>query len=233
MKKILAFTLAETLVVIGIIGIVSALTLPNLNSSTGDKEKVAKLKKIYRDLDQAYGMAKTKYGPIQTWFTNDITNAARTTRFGQRLTEFMKVSKNCGIGSGCWSTAPLLESNGSKWEDNAYQEISDHYFVTLADGTALAMDLWYYDNAFSSGRIRVDIDGPKKGQTRIGSDIFNFTIGFDGTNNLSPSAGNYEENGPFDTSSSENYAKWVIEFENLDYLKCADKLNWQTQITCK
>ena len=48
MKKFLAFTLAETLIVMGIIGIVSALTLPNLNSSTGEKEKVAKVKKIYQ-----------------------------------------------------------------------------------------------------------------------------------------------------------------------------------------
>lgn len=45
MKKLIAFTLAETLIVMGIIGVVAALTLPNLNSSTGDKEKVVKVKK--------------------------------------------------------------------------------------------------------------------------------------------------------------------------------------------
>ena len=43
----LAFTLAEVLIVIGIIGVVAALTLPNLNHATGDKEKVTKVKKIY------------------------------------------------------------------------------------------------------------------------------------------------------------------------------------------
>ena len=37
----IAFTLAETLVVMGIIGVVAALTIPNLNQSTGDREKVA------------------------------------------------------------------------------------------------------------------------------------------------------------------------------------------------
>ena len=41
----IAFTLAETLVVMGIIGVVAALTIPNLNQSTGDREKVARLKK--------------------------------------------------------------------------------------------------------------------------------------------------------------------------------------------
>ena len=46
MKKFVEFTLAETLIVMGVICIVSALTLPNLNSSTGDKERVVKVKKI-------------------------------------------------------------------------------------------------------------------------------------------------------------------------------------------
>ena len=57
MKRFFAFTLAETLVVMGIIGIVSALTLPNLNSSTGEKEKVAKVKNLYSNLNDAYGRA--------------------------------------------------------------------------------------------------------------------------------------------------------------------------------
>ena len=48
MKRFFAFTLAETLIVMGIIGIVSALTLPNLNSSTGDKENVARVKKYIK-----------------------------------------------------------------------------------------------------------------------------------------------------------------------------------------
>ena len=40
--KAIAFTLAETLVVMGIIGVVAALTIPNLNQYTGAREKVAK-----------------------------------------------------------------------------------------------------------------------------------------------------------------------------------------------
>ena len=69
MKK--AFTLAETLIVMGIIGVVAALTLPNLNSSTGDKEKVAKVKKIYQNLNDAFGRAQAVYGPYNEWFVND------------------------------------------------------------------------------------------------------------------------------------------------------------------
>ena len=42
-KKILAFTLEETLIVMGIIGVVAALTLPNLNS----KEKARIYSGVY------------------------------------------------------------------------------------------------------------------------------------------------------------------------------------------
>ena len=45
-KKNLAFTLAEVLIVIGIIGVVAALTLPNLNHATGDKDIEFVLSKI-------------------------------------------------------------------------------------------------------------------------------------------------------------------------------------------
>ena len=68
MKRFFAFTLADTLIVMGIIGIVSALTLPHLNSSTGEKEKVAKVKKLYSNLNDAYGRAVVTYGPFKSWF---------------------------------------------------------------------------------------------------------------------------------------------------------------------
>ncbi len=66
-RKALAFTLAETLIVMGIIGVVAALTIPNLNSSTADKEKVAKVKKIYSNLNDAIGRAQAVYGPVEEW----------------------------------------------------------------------------------------------------------------------------------------------------------------------
>ncbi len=72
-RKALAFTLAEILIVMGIIGVVSALTIPNLNSSTADKEKVAKVKKIYQNLEEAQERAVATYGPMKTWFVSDTS----------------------------------------------------------------------------------------------------------------------------------------------------------------
>ena len=81
MKKHLAFTLAETLIVMGVIGVVAALTLPNLNQSTGNKEKAVKLQKLYSNLNDALGRAQVVYGPIDTW----SKDGNMTERFMNRL----------------------------------------------------------------------------------------------------------------------------------------------------
>ena len=47
MRKTLAFTLAETLIVIGIIGVVAALTIHTLNSDTNSKDKITKVDYSY------------------------------------------------------------------------------------------------------------------------------------------------------------------------------------------
>ena len=52
MKK-LAFTLAEVLLTLAIIGIIAAMTLPALQNSTNKMENVVALKKTYYVLSQA------------------------------------------------------------------------------------------------------------------------------------------------------------------------------------
>ena len=64
--KMKAFTLAETLIVIGIIGVVAALTLPNLNNATDDKETVTRLMKAYSMLNEANDRAVATYGQPST-----------------------------------------------------------------------------------------------------------------------------------------------------------------------
>ena len=56
-KKSVAFTLAEVLLVMGILGVVAAITVPNLNKSVGDQERVAKVQTMVADVEQAYKVA--------------------------------------------------------------------------------------------------------------------------------------------------------------------------------
>ena len=242
-KSLRAFTLAETLIVIGIIGVVAALTLPNLNHATGDKEKVTKVKKIYSALTDAYGRAEAIYGPYNEWcsfnWTNeDLTKKACIEKIAKRITEFMKVSKVCGFSEGCFSAAPLINVKGSQGFDNYLSALQHdhHYMVMLTDGISLA-----FTSYEGMVRFRIDIDGPNKGKNQIGNDIFNFSmINWDSEyyfeNQILPSYfSNNSSNSPnpsYWTTTSQT-TLWVIENGNLDYLKCIDELNWETQTSCK
>ena len=103
-----AFTLAETLLVIAIIGVVASLTLPNLTQSTNNAESVVKLKKIYTTLDSAFSRAVVTYGTPNTWIQDtDNTKTAQVTRYGNRISEFLKVKKKCGTSTGCFTTGSI------------------------------------------------------------------------------------------------------------------------------
>ena len=213
MKRFFAFTLAETLVVIGIIGIVSALTLPNLNSSTGEKENVAKVKKIYSNLNDALGRATVTYGSFSTWYKNINDRSAQSTRFGERMIEFIRVSKNCGLstGKGCFSNQIVTYISGAK-VGVSFDNLSDVYKIITADGTSM-----YFDNT----AIWVDIDGPNKGISRFGYDLFLFKVSNNyveayTTENFATCLSNLSPSNP---SGGQCAATWVINYDNMDYLK--------------
>ena len=218
MKKLLAFTLAETLIVMGIIGVVAALTLPNLNSSTGDREKVAKVKKIYQNLNDAFGRAEAVYGPFEEWFVNDSDIKQKTKRFAERMTEFMKISKNCEFdGAGCFTTGKYYMLNGQQIGQD-FAGDKNCYKVVTADGTSMA---------FYNRQITIDIDGSNKGSYTSGKDLFRF--GVSDSNGLSDgelsiySPSMYRKNDGIIMMELCNYGsggeRWILEFGNMDYLK--------------
>ena len=66
-----AFTLAEVLIVLGVIGVVSALTIPNLKDNTSDQVNVARAKKVYSELETAYDRTTLKYGNHLSYYTTE------------------------------------------------------------------------------------------------------------------------------------------------------------------
>lgn len=217
-KKLFAFTLAETLIVMGVIGVVAALTLPNLNQSTNNKEKVVKVKKIYQNLNDAFGRAEAIYGPSDEWY-----QTGNATVFGDRLTEFMKLSKNCK-----YQASPTCISTGN---NNLYN------FIT-ADGTAIGiLSSASLGQASKSMMIFVDIDGKNKGKNKWGTDMFIFGANIDGYSDKSIVPGCMEDNfsdilSDLKDSEPTCAAYWILQYDNMDYLKCANSLS-ATQTTCK
>ena len=219
-KYFAAFTLAETLIVMGIIGVVAALTIPNLNSSTADKEKVAKVMKAYSDISDAIGRAEAVYGPVNDWVQLASNDVDMFNRMGERITEFMKISKTCGTNKnqGCIGKnfydktsnyVPIFSLIAGDSADLGYK-------VILADGMSLSISAVY---GTGDWLFLFDIDGPNKGASMLGKDIFSFTI----VRNSSPTELRPD---PKSTTTSLNNCsqsglctEWVVNNGNLDYLK--------------
>ena len=189
MKKILAFTLAEVLIVIGILGVVAALTIPTLNSEAGIKEKVTRLKKSYSVLTDAFDRMMADMGPLDEIYSSlDLADAGyASVAINSKIASYMKTSNVCGGtasgGNGtattnCNAAAYALSSAGASATINTYPG-----FV-LTDGSSVSFNL----NASCStndkipgntnvcGMMYVDVDGKDKGKNTAGYDVFAYYV---------------------------------------------------------
>lgn len=236
-----AFTLAEMLLVIGLIGIVATLTIPPILNNTEDREAVSSVRKAYASLKEAHMRAIAVYGPLENWSsgalkTNDL--------YANRLLEFLTVIKDCVTDStktcytGKLSGGTILGGGQAS--------------LILADGTSIRFDMTdtvTTESLLSAtinkrGRIIVDLDGHAKGTNVVGKDVFYFYILEDGSFVAnSPKLYNAGYNNPCvkDTVGYVAAEAWIVEKGNMDYLKtsncttCPDgtTLTWNDQIRCK
>ena len=89
---------------------------------------------MYSNLTEALDRAQAIYGPFDTWFITPLTNNYETNRkiFSERVTEFMKISKDCGTDSGCYPTVVKGFDGG---ESPDYNSGGNSY--VLPDGVVL------------------------------------------------------------------------------------------------
>ena len=71
-SKRAAFTLAEVLITLGVIGVVAAITMPSLIQNHQKKEIATRLKQTYSIISQAMVMAQTEHGEMMYWGADDM-----------------------------------------------------------------------------------------------------------------------------------------------------------------
>lgn len=174
MKK--GFTLSEVMLVLSVIGVIAALTIPGIMQNTQNKQTVTRLKKEYSTLQQAF-TALVADNEGDSSFLYDNTDNGRTLMnvFATKLI----ILKNCGSGTGCW-TGKRKTLNGVDYDgisiDSSWN--GDYGKVILADGAT--MMLFNYNsncttNGDKCGEISIDINGAA-GPNVIGRDFFKFWI---------------------------------------------------------
>ena len=170
MNKLKAFTLAEMLVVMGMIGVIAALTIPNLNGDALSTEYVAKFKKTEAAVQNALGLVKIKYG-------DDVPSWGDSTAVAQKIYNNLNWSESCGLAvdNMCFSKSDISAISGSTTMDGIGN--SDTAFkIVLKDNVSLAFDIETDEDtgAYEGFKIYADLDGPKKGYNAMGQDIFMF-----------------------------------------------------------
>lgn len=219
-KKIDAFTLAEVLITLGVIGVVAAMTMPTLIQNNQEKVTVTRLKKVYSVLSQAYISASSENINIQEWGLGEEFSKDGAQAIADKMLPYLKISKNCGFETGCFPKNGIYKYfSGEGWY--TIDSSSRAYRFILADGTLVAIESYG-----TQGKIFVDING-FKGPNQDGKDLFSFWLKTEGvvpfgTSNGSPVFG-----------TRESFTAWVIFNENMDYLRCPDKLGWDKAKSCK
>lgn len=235
-----AFTLAEVLITLGIIGIVAALTLPTLIQKQNEKVTITKLKKTYSILQNAYMQATNEYGTPDNWNLIGTDSGEGAVNMSNIMANYLKFSKFCGTETGCMPDTVYKNLNGQN-----FRNMDNTDFISKAilnDGTLIyfqvnspTCDQYNEVNPKplnqNCGGIFVDINGFKGPNTK-GIDGFYFMINKLG---IFPFGGMNDILGSFNTKCYNNgfsCAAWVLYNENMDYLHC-DDLDWNSKSSCK
>lgn len=170
-KKRYAFTLSEVMLVLSVIGVIAALTIPGIIQNTQNKQTVTQLKKVYSELLQATTLivADNENG-LAGLFADD--NGLKNL-YKPKLNEI----KDCNTGQSfgnCWATSWIdFNSNSlNSW---------NHASIILSDGTFLMFHVestsCTYNNAgvIHCGWVFTDLNGFKP-PNKAGRDIFVFHI---------------------------------------------------------
>jgi prepilin-type N-terminal cleavage/methylation domain-containing protein len=132
-----AFTLAEVLITLLIVGIIASITIPAVIQNTNNAQHVTQLKKTYATLSQAFSLLKTENGgDISAVFSYPDSGSNSMNIFADKL----NVIKKCGSGMGCWYTTPIKFLNGNIKYNNPDSTWNNQYGkAVLADGSILMM----------------------------------------------------------------------------------------------
>ncbi len=171
-----AFTLAEVLITLAIIGVVAALTVPTVINNYQKTQTVTRLKKSYSMLKQTNNLIISENGGVNPY--DDIEEINKT-NIGQYCSTYweahLKILKKCksGLECGYIKETPFKQLNVAK--SSAGWVYANDYGCTykLADGTILA---FVNTSNFSSYQFLIDMNGEKLPNT-FGRDVFIFNAG--------------------------------------------------------
>lgn len=183
MKK--AFTLAEVLITLGIIGVVAAMTMPTLIQNHQKRSLEVQTQKFYSMLSQAvrHYMADEGVDDLRNTqmtmvpYYNGVSPQTQIVE-AQRdfITKYLKVVKECEQGTICFAEN-YKANNGGKILASRFPNdkgTNEREYV-LSNGSIIRTNV----SSNSCISLMVDVNG-KKGPNRVGYDLWGMAVFYDG-----------------------------------------------------
>ena len=147
-KKKVAFTLAEVLITLGVIGVVAALTMPTLLKNIAERSNSEAQANLAQKITKSMDLMRADGGLERTY--------ASTDEFVDEFSKYIKISTRCDAAhiADCWSTKTVTTTDGETFDVSQAkrgknlqlpQNKSDNVGIILADGATLI--LTYNPNA--------------------------------------------------------------------------------------
>jgi len=228
MKK--AFTLAEVLITLGIIGIVAAMTLPTLISRNEEKVAVNKLKKFYSTMSQAYLMSVHDNGYANEWAVGSGATEAHVKQLAQYITPYLKIIRDCGTRTdNCMGYSEKVKNLNGSYLLNHFDAKPFFYKLVLFDGSYMWFrvgsqgedEVGSESGSYCAGQegghsdvcvfMKYDVNG-NKGLNTQGIDIFTFVITPKG---IFPAI----TDDCRKTGNGTGCASYILTHDNMDYLR--------------
>lgn len=187
-----AFTLAEVLITLGIIGIVAAMTLPAIISSYKKIELENRFKKASSTIENAVISTVTEYAmdDLLTKKSNENINGTIPNELRNEMNETFSSKLNIGhtynlktfsIGADSIThNANLKPVYGFLTGKQVYPlfvyNLSQKYI--LNDGTSVSLMIFQTHGVHDGIKIYFDTNGAFKGPNRFGYDIFIYDTGY-------------------------------------------------------
>lgn len=161
-----AFTLAEVLITLGIIGVIAGMTIPSLMQNVQDRQLKEAAKAAFSKASQAVQLMK-----VDT--TGDTSSFSNACTFSNAIQKYFKIMKVCpasnsyhcvNTGNGITTYKSLFGNSAIYWQDCQFITQDGMFWGFWSDG---------------SGAINfsVDVNSYTNGPNIFGRDVFFFYLG--------------------------------------------------------
>ena len=204
--RVSAFTLAEVLITLGIIGVVAAITMPVLISKYQNKVYVTQLKKAYSEISQALKLYMVNNG------AETLTDAGMTSQdaANEFINKYMIKATECTTENANKCFAHTYKAlDGTSKDEKVPSDIANAKSYVLANGSVIR-----FHHKISNHKVlnlHVDVNG-RKGPNVYGKDKFVIYIYNNGLlDDIVGNTGNSNGNAPLTKEQrEESFNTWCI-----------------------